>query len=526
MPGRPTLPLILLLLALGTALAACTGFPGQGGTGQSPTAGPATPSGGTTPAPTAAGPAATPSGPDLTNQNSPLAATFSGTNSATPLAGSGPKVGLKRVADGLVAPMMATWAPDSSQRLFIVDQAGTVRILVFNGTLLDRPFLDLRDRMVALDPTYDERGLLSIAFHPDFGQNGLFYVYYSAPLRTGAPAGWSCTNRLSEFHVSAADPNIADNASERVLLQVDKPFSNHNGGQIRFGPDGYLYIPLGDGGGADDTGMGHTPGIGNAQDLSTILGKVLRIDVNSRTAGKEYGIPPDNPYVLDKTVPPEIYASGFRNPAFASFDFYVSRRYLVASAGQRLFESAYLVLPGGNYGWNIREGTHCFDPAHDAAPKAGPCPTTGARGEPLVGPIFEGGHDLGNTIVGGFIYRGTDLPTLTGSYVFGYWSTSFTSGDGSLLLATPPGGWDITRYPSSVPKLTPYDNRMWTGSQFTVTNTKDGRIDAFLRGFGEDNRHEIYLMVSGKGGPDPSTATGMVLKMVPPATIPVGKVGY
>jgi len=517
---------IPLLVVLCAVLAACTVGPGQVTPTPTSPAGPAMPAV-TTAAPSGYGTVTLPPGkPDLTNQNSPLAATFTASASRNPLEEPGPRIGLKLVAGGLTSPMMLTGAPDIKGRLFIVDQVGVVRIVTRDGNLLEKPFLDFRDRMTELVPAYDERGLISMAFHPNFEKNGRFFVFYSAPLRSSAPAGWSCTNRLSEFRVSAADPDVADMASERILLEVDKPSQNHNGGQIRFGPDGYLYIPLGDGGGADDTGLGHTPGTGNAQDLTTILGKVLRIDVDSRSFGKEYGIPADNPFLNDKSIPPEIYAIGFRNPAYASFDFYVSHHYIVASAGQRLFESVFIVLPGGNYGWNIREGTHCFDPSHDAEPKPGPCPITGSRGEPLIGPIFEGGHDLGNTVVGGHLYRGKDNPELIGKYIFGSWSDSFNTGNGSLLLATPPEGWDIGRYPDSVSRLTPYDNRMWTVSEFTIANTRNGRINGFVRGFGEDNQHEIYVMINEKGGPDPIPTTGQVLKMVPVSTLPVGRMGF
>jgi glucose/arabinose dehydrogenase len=520
---RCFLPVMLLLVILCTVLAACMARPGELNPVPAPSTNEAGPPG-TTSYPGTDGVPVTPAGPDLTNEDSPLAATFTGGTSATPISGTGPGIGLKLVAGGLIAPMTLTGVPDLSNRLFVVDQAGTLRIITPGERLLEEPFLDIRDRMVTLNPRYDERGLIGLAFHPDFEKNGRFYVYYSAPLRSGGPAGWDCTNRLSEFRVSA-NPDRADLAGERILLEVDKPSPNHNGGQIRFGPDGYLYLPLGDGGGADDTGTGHTPGIGNAQDQSRILGKVLRIDVDSRYPGKEYGIPPDNPFVTDRGTPPEIYASGFRNPAYASFDP-VSRRYIVASAGQQLFESVFIVLKGGNYGWNVREGTHCFDPSHASEPGQGTCPATGARGEPLIGPVFEGGHDLGNTIVGGYLYRGKDNPAFIGKYIFGYWSTSFSAGNGALFLATPPEGWDLGRYPSSVTELTPYDNRMWTASRFTIANTPNGNVNAFVRGFGEDNQHEIYVMVSGNGGPDPGSATGMVLKMVPASTIPVGKMGY
>ncbi|HVN65151.1 MAG TPA: PQQ-dependent sugar dehydrogenase [Methanomicrobiales archaeon] len=519
---------LLLLLGLLLLLAACTAGPGAGQ--KTPVL--TQPAGqGTLPAATTT-PGATPATQsprtlDLTNQDSPLAATFTGSSSVTPLGEPGPAIGLKLVAGGLSAPMMLTGAPDISGRLFVVDQVGRVRIITRDGVLVEKPFLDLRDRMVTLDPSYDERGLLSIAFHPGFERNGRFFVFYSAPLREGAPAGWSCTNRLSEFRVSASDPDTADPAGERVLLQVDKPAQNHNGGQIRFGPDGYLYVPLGDGGGADDTGTGHTTGIGNAQNMNTFLGKALRIDVDTTSPGKEYGIPKDNPFVYDRTALPEIYAYGFRNPTYASFDYYVSHHYLVASAGQAMFESAFIVLPGGNYGWNIREGTHCFDPADNSRPKPGGCAVTGYRDEPLIGPIIETGHDLGNTIVGGHLYRGTGNPELTGKYIFGTWSDGFGgTGNGALFVATPPEGWDIGRYPASVEDLTAYDNRLWTVSRLSIANQKNGRVNAFVRGFGEDNLHEVYVMVSGKAGPDPGSTTGMVLKMVPASSLPVGKTGY
>ncbi len=165
--------------------------------------------------------------------------------------------------------------------------------------------------------------------------------------------------------------------------------------------------------------------------------------INLVNGGKNYTIPPDNPFVGTAGFAPEIYAMGFRNPAYASFDAGGNHTLITASAGQALFESVFIVDKGGNYGWNIREGTHCFNPADNSKPPAGPCPITGARGEPLIGPIIETGHDVGNTIVGGYIYRGAAMPDLAGNYIFGEWSTAFTSGDGTLLVSTPP---DRLRY--------------------------------------------------------------------------------
>jgi plastocyanin len=195
-----------------------------------------------------------------------------------------PMVGLKLIAQGLSAPMEFVTSNDGSGRMFAVDQIGKIMIVTANGKMLEDPFLDIQSRMVKLSPKYDERGLLGLAFHPDFARNGRFFVFYSAPLRPAALAGWSCTNRLSEFKISKEDPSKVDMSSEQVLFQVDKPQSNHNGGTIAFGPDGYLYVPLGDGGGGNDVGAGHAPE-GNGQNTSTLLGKILRIDVNNKSAG-------------------------------------------------------------------------------------------------------------------------------------------------------------------------------------------------------------------------------------------------
>ncbi len=250
-----------------------------------------------------------PAGPDLSNQNSPLRATFTSYPSRTVLQPGTQPVGLKFIAGGFTSPMIVADPHDGTGRLFLVDQNGYVKIFFMNGTVLDQPFLDVRDRMVKIDPTYDERGLLSIAFHPQYAKNGRVFVYYSAPLRAGVDPNWSCTNHLSEFQVSAADPNRVDMTTEKVLLQVDKPYENHNGGTLLFGPeDGFLYLPLGDGGRADDTGMGHTPGIGNGQDLTKILGKVIRIDVDHDDPGKSYAIPADNPFRTNASALPEIFA--------------------------------------------------------------------------------------------------------------------------------------------------------------------------------------------------------------------------
>lgn len=282
-----------------------------------------------------------PDQPDLTNAGSPQAAVLVGGSSKTKIAQpSGnfvPSVSLKLVASDLTGPMVAVSPDDGTKRLFIVDQIGVIKILEPGGEVRSNPFLDLRSKLVQLSPGYDERGLLGLAFHPNFRNNGRLFAYYSIPLRRGGPQGWDHTNRLSEFRVSF-DPNGADADSERVIMEVDWPYSNHNGGQIRFGPDGYLYVPMGDGGGANDVGRGHNPDIGNGQDIASYLGKIHRIDVDN-TGNKPYGIPEDNPFLGNgnENALPEIYAYGLRNAAYASFDPQ-SGLLFVGNAGQELFE--------------------------------------------------------------------------------------------------------------------------------------------------------------------------------------------
>ncbi len=468
-------------------------------------------------------------GGNLTNAGSPYAAVFENNTSVTRLIEDEPlNVSLEPIAEGFVAPVMLTHAGDDSGRLFVVDQIGTVSIIYPNGTRAEEPFLDVRDRLVDLDPSFDERGLLSIAFHPEFRENGRVFAFYSAPLREGAPEGWNCTNRLVEFQVDPENPDRVNATSEKILMEIDKPQFNHNGGSIGFSPrDGYLYVPLGDGGAGDDNGTGHTPVIGNAQDLTKIYGKMLRIDVDNVTAtnatppenatwttaaGTLYGIPADNPFVANTSIPPEIYAYGLRNPAYLRFD--AEGNAYVADAGQELFEEVDIVTRGGNYGWRIMEGTHCFDPENPRVPPA-TCPTNGSSGDPLIGPIIEGGHDLGVVFVGGGIYNGTTLPDLAGRYILGYWSNNFATGNATLLAATPPEGWDPSAVPDSAENLTPENIAMWRLERLNVNGTPAGTVEAFLLGFGVDESSEIYVLTTDDGGPDASNMTGRVWKLAP-----------
>ncbi len=297
------------------------------------------------------------------------------------------RIALERVASGFTNPVHVTHANDGSARLFVVEQRGRVRILK-DGAILPTPFLDISSRV----SFGSERGLLSIAFPPGRGRKSEFYADYT-DVRGDTV--------ISRFTVSG-DPNVADATSEQILLSIAQPFANHNGGQLVFGPDGYLYVGMGDGGDAGDPNN-------NAQNLGSLLGKILRIDV--RGAASPYGIPPDNPFAGSSSSRPEIWAYGLRNPWRFSFDRKTNVLY-IADVGQGAWEEVD-VQPaestgGENYGWRLTEGNHCFTPSTG-------CPTAG-----ITFPVAEHSHAGGNcSVTGGFAYRGRDFDALTGIYFYG-----------------------------------------------------------------------------------------------------------
>jgi glucose/arabinose dehydrogenase len=286
------------------------------------------------------------------------------------------------IASGLASPLYLT-APPADPRLFVAEQPGRIRI-IRNDSLLTRPYLDITDRVGA----GGERGLLSLAFAPDYVTSGLFWVNYTD--RSG-------DTRIERYRVTA-DPDIADPASAELVLLVQQPFSNHNGGLIVFGPDGMLYIGMGDGGsGGDPQNHAQRPG--------TLLGALLRIDV--RGAQQPYAVPPGNPFVQTPGARPEIWAIGLRNPWRFAFDREAGRLY-IADVGQNRWEeinSAPANQPGINYGWNIMEGRHCFP--------ADPCARDG-----LTEPIHEYGRADGCSVTGGYVYRGSRMPALRGHYLY------------------------------------------------------------------------------------------------------------
>jgi glucose/arabinose dehydrogenase len=418
---------------------------------------------------------------------------------ADPDAGGIPEsVSLTLVASGLVAPIALRAVPDGSGRLLVAEQTGSIR-LIDGGQLSPTPWLDLADRMVALDPAYDERGLLGFALHPDYASNGRAFVHYSAPLREGGPDGFDHTSVISEFRLEGGD--AGPGATERIILQVDQPQSNHNGGALAFGPDGYLYITLGDGGAANDVGAGHVDDWydvnagGNGQDRSAnLLGSILRIDVN---AGEPYAVPADNPFA--GSAQPEVWAYGFRNPFQLAFDRAGDRQLFVGDVGQNQWEEVDIVTAGGNYGWNVKEGTHCFSTATPSVGLAD-CPDADPDGVPLIDPIIEyasanqtGG--LGLSIVGGHVYRGSALPELAGAYVFGDWSTSFSLPDGHLFVASPPAG----------------GSGMWSIAPLAIEGREGAGVGEFVLGLGEDAAGELYVLTTEVGAP--SGTTGKVYRI-------------
>ena len=343
-------------------------------------------------------------------------------------------------------PMVLTHAGDGSHRNFVATQRGTIFVFPNDpGTKQAMLFMDISDRVQDWRKD-NEEGLLGFAMHPDYKTNGLLYVYYSSSTEPRMSI-------VSRFKVSDADPNKADPASEQIVMKIPQPFSNHNGGSIAFGHDGCLYIALGDGGGRNDP-------LGHGQNLGTWMGSMLRIDVNHQQDGKNYAVPADNPFLKREGALPEIYAYGFRNIWRLSVDRKTGALW-AADVGQDFWEEVNIVKAGGNYGWSIREASYPFNNKSVASVDA------------PIDPIWEYDHQLGKSITGGFVYRGSRLPELQGMYVY----ADFISGR----------IWALT-----------YDE-----SQGKVTQNMGIATTGFpVLAFGEDEAGELYYMletVNGKG---------------------------
>lgn len=396
-------------------------------------------------------------------------------------------IALVKVADGLIDPINVVSARDGSGRLFVVQRNGIIRIVTQDGQLLEEPFLDISEQTLT---AFLEQGLYDVEFHPNFAENGRFFVHFAEILRNG-------DSMIVEYGISAENPDLADPESARVIMQIDQPWANHNGGELAFGPDGYLYIGSGDGGWEGDP-------LGAGQDLSTLLGKLLRIDVNNED-GRPYAIPEDNPFAASQNpslvqlfgiteqefsqihteARPEIWAYGLRNPWKFQFDSQTGDLYL-PDVGQNHWEEINFQpassAGGENYGWDFLMGTHCFPI------EAGQCSAVGVL------PVAEYSHDLGCTVIGMGVYRGEEFANLNGIYFAG----DFCSGRIWGLMRDEDGNWSFAEVVDT--------NLQFTGA-----------------GEGEDGSLYVTSCNCNYGGPAPEqNPPGSLWRIVPADQVPEG----
>lgn len=407
---------------------------------------------------------------------------------------AGPKIKLEPFVTKVNTPL-AMVQPPGDNRMFVIEQFGRVRVIE-NGKMLPTPFLDIRSKIVKQHHDFDERGLLGIAFHPKFKENGKFYVAFSTHLDFQQDLGqmlwYDHSNVVEEYTVSKSDPNMADPSTARRISSIAWPQFNHNGHWIGFGPDGMLYISTGDGGYANDWGIGHNVTDGNGQDLTTLLGKMLRIDVDKRTGDKPYGIPDDNPFAKDRNAMPEIWAYGLRNPWRCSFDT-GSGALFCGDVQQNSYEEVSIVGKGQNMGWRRMEATHCFDYTKpDNHPAS--CDKNG-----LTLPILEYKNCtakpdgcMGISVTGGYVYQGANA-AWKGKYIFGDWSKSFAEMDGQIFVGTK--GAD----------------GKWTMELAEVVGMS-GKLP-YILAFAQDANGEVYALTSVTTGPNGSLDT--IYKIVP-----------
>lgn len=356
------------------------------------------------------------------------------------------EVTLQLIASGLQSPVGMATANDGTNRLFVMEQSGQIRI-VKNGILLEKPFLDISKKLDNLSFGYSEKGLLGLAFHPAYKTNGRFFIYYSAP-----SSAYESNHKsvIAEYHVSA-NANVAQ-TNERIILEIEQPESNHNGGTLAFGKDGLLYIASGDGGGGGDQ---HGT-IGNGQNLNTLLGKILRINIDGEAP---YTIPTSNPFV-NQHGKKEIYAYGLRNPWRMSFDR-VTGKLFAGDVGQNQYEEIDIIDKGKNYGWRVMEGNHCYD--------ASECDRIG-----LEYPIYEYPHSVGISVCGGYVYRGR-YKAMQGAYVYGDYN-------GKLFHLH-------------------QQQDEWQSYALNIASTASNDIGYKLNSFGEDEFGELYILAQRGSGP-------------------------
>lgn len=429
--------------------------------------------------------------------------------SSEPYFETGPSVRLEKVAEeGLTAPLDFEVLPGESDRFFVVDQVG--QIYTFDRDSGERTlFIDLSDQTTDYDDlpekkVIDERGLLGLTFHPNFAENRKFYVTYSAPRRDGTPSNYTHTQVVSEIKANE-DGTKALPDTERALLEMPSPYYTHNGGALDFGPeDGYLYISIGNGGGSLDSPKqvddwyATNPG-GNGQDVGdNLLGSILRIDVDSQEDDKPYGIPDDNPLV-DGGGLSEHWAWGFRNPWRIGFS---GGRLMAADVGQASYEEVDEIEKGGNYGWNVKEGSHPWTPGGnpDSVPDSTPDSVRG--GEPLIDPVVDYPHPnvednagAGISVIGGYFAENDAIPDLTDKYVFGDYSKGGIIPSGSLFAATPS------------------DEGQWETKEIEVSNMEKNQMSGYLLCVGQDNEGNLYALTTQNLGP--TGETGAVYQLHP-----------
>ena len=362
----------------------------------------------------------------------------------------------EQIADNLHAPTAVVFP--GNDVVWVTQQSGEIRVIK-NGKMTAETVLDLSSKLMKMSNSYDERGLLGIALHPNFKINRKFYVFYSRP--SGVPKS-DHTGVLAEYKL-LPNSNQADPNSARIVLTIEEPEQNHNGGCIQFGPDGYLYVSFGDGGGQGDK----HGSAGNGQNLDTWLGKILRIDVNTASG---YKVPKSNPFVGKAGVKPEIWAYGFRNPWRFSFDT-ATKQLFAGDVGQDTWEEVDIVNKGANYGWRLTEGTHCYNPS------------SGCSFNGITLPITEYSHKTGVSVTGGYVYNGSQIAAIKGKYIFADWS-------GPIFYLQKAGS-------------------QWLRGKVTLQNYPE---NLKITSFGQDSSGEIYLLTNPDTGP--GNTKGFLYKIV------------
>ncbi|XP_038072521.1 HHIP-like protein 2 isoform X2 [Patiria miniata] len=395
--------------------------------------------------------------------------------------GRGQCLCLEEFANGLQNPLLAIHANDNTHRFFIAEQIGIIHVFLENRTRLVEPFLDIQDSILTSSRRGDERGLLGAAFHPNFTRNSKFYVFYSS----GSSSDQLI--RISEFMVSPEDMNVIDMQTEKVILEVDEPYANHNGGQLMFGLDGYLYASIGDGGAAGDP-------LDSGLNKNTLLGKIIRIDVDHPATNQTYGIPPDNPFVGQENARPENYAYGIRNIWRCAIDRgdresgYGKGRIFCGDVGQSRFEEIDIIVKGGNYGWRGREGYSCYNDDQ--------CNDEWLADEIL--PIHAYPHSVGKSVTGGYVYRGCQSPNLNGKYIFGDYVS------GRLFFLTENATRDEWE-----------SQEICMGDSSTCLGKLVSSYPKNILSFGEDEAGEVYMLATSYAST--TFNGGQVFKIVDPA---------